>query len=81
MDYENIILYIFGIMIIVNIFVWYLFGNSPTFEQTILGEIVAFLLMVSFKVEGFGERLNSLERRFIHLAKDFKYPNDRYYGG
>ena len=60
-------------------FLWYLFGNSPTFEQTLLTIIITFLFAMSgklikidVKINYLNEKFNRLENSFSHLAKDFK---------
>lgn len=52
--------------------VWYLFGNSPTFEQAILIFMITLLVMNNSKIIKLDTKLTNLEKRFIHLAKDFK---------
>jgi len=67
---EDIIIWIMFILSII-IFLWYIFGNSPNFEQVILGIAITFLLTVSFKIGGFGVRLLQVEKRFIKFEKRF----------
>jgi len=75
---QDIIIWISFILSII-IFFWYLFGNSPTFEQTILSITMTFIFAISFKMGGFGYRMNNIESKFnrlessfIKLANDFK---------
>ena len=82
---ENLIITILFILAVI-IFFWSLFGDSPTFEQTVLGVVVIFLITASFKMGGFGVKLNYVERRFarlegsfVNLAKDFKDHMGRYH--
>ena len=51
---------------------WYLFGNSPTFEQAILILIVTLLFTIGTKVSDANAKLELFERRFNALAVDFK---------
>ncbi len=58
---------------------WYLFGNSPTFEQTLLVLIITLLfanstklIRIEMKTNFFEKKFNNLENSFSHLAKDFK---------
>lgn len=83
---QDIIIWILFILSLI-IFFWYLFSNSPTFEQTILGIAVTFLFTISFKIGGFGVKLDNIERRFnileksfIKLANDFKSHLTKYHG-
>lgn len=65
---------IFWILAVISIGVagWYLFGNSPTFEQTILVLMLTVVFGISMKVAVIGEKVNSIERKFNMMAKDFK---------
>jgi len=65
---------IFWILVLVSIVVvlWYLFGNSPTFEQTILILVLTIIFGIGTKVAIIGEKVDSIEKRFFILAKDFK---------
>jgi|TARA_B100001971_G_C18110938_1_gene494133 high-affinity Fe2+/Pb2+ permease len=76
---QDVIIWILFLLSVI-IFFWYLFGNSPTFEQAILGIAITVLLTMSFKMGGFGVRLEILERRFGKLAHDFKGHIDEYHG-
>ena len=51
---------------------WYVFGNSPTFEETLLILIISVLFTLSVKAGQIATKMNSLEKSFLHLAKDFK---------
>jgi hypothetical protein len=70
MKIENIIIWILFILTII-IVLWFIFGNSPTFEQTILAVAITFLFTIGVKIGGFGEKLNSIERKFNILEKSF----------
>jgi len=69
---QDIILWILFIISLV-IAIWYIFGNSPTFEQTILILILTILFTTNSKVNNINSRLFLLERSFSALAKDFKH--------
>ena len=64
MKIKDIIIWILFILAVV-VFLWYLFGNSPTFEQTILIFIASMSIITLIKI-------NVLETKFKFLAKDFK---------
>jgi hypothetical protein len=65
---------IFWILVLISLGVagWYLFGNSPTFEQTILVLMITVVFGIAMKVSIIGEKMNSMEKGFRMLAKDFK---------
>lgn len=71
MRIEDILLII---MFIIAIFVglWYLFGNSPTFEQTVLVLMLSLVIASLVKVSVLNTKFNNFEKRFGALAKDFK---------
>ncbi len=52
--------------------VGYIVGDSPTFEQTILIFLLTIIFTISTKTIRMKSKLNSLEKSFFHLAKDFK---------
>ena len=56
----------------VIVFLWYIFGNSPTMEESILILIVTFLFAINAKLSGLSTRFILLEKSFSCLAKDFK---------
>ena len=68
--FQDIIIWILFVLSII-IFLWFVFGNSPTFEQTILVLSVTFLFTLGFKLGGFGARLEHMERRFDRLEEGF----------
>ena len=76
MKLKDIILWIlFVIAIIISL--WYIFGNSPTFEQAILVLILTILYGASAKISDVGSRLYSIEKRFNNMEKSFiKLVND-----
>jgi len=78
MRWQDIILWVLFILSIA-VALWYLFGNSPTFEQTILVFILTLLFTISSKISSlhaefkfFKKHFNNLEKSFIMLSKDFK---------
>ena len=71
MKIKDIIIWILVIISIIMI-LWYLFGNSPTFEQAILILIVTLLFTIGTKVSDANAKLELFERRFNALAVDFK---------
>ena len=70
MKIEDIIIWVLFILSLL-VFLWFVFGNSPTFEQTILAIAITFLFTIGVKIGGFGEKINSLERKFSTLEKSF----------
>jgi len=71
MKIGNIIIWILFILAVI-VFLWYIFGKSPTFEQAILIFIAGMSITTLVKVNVVKTKLNLLERSFVHLAKDFK---------
>ena len=78
MKLRDIVLWIL-FLIAIAVFLWYLLGRSPTFEQTILILIITILFTIYTKISDIGSRLgnieirfNKLEESFIKLATDFK---------
>lgn len=67
---ENLIVWILFILAVI-VSLWYIFGNSPTFEQAILSISIAFLFTLGLKVGSHEARLNSIETRFNNLEKSF----------
>ena len=75
---QDIIIWILFILAIV-VFLWFLFGDSPSFEQTILVLAMTLLFTLGTKAIKNEVRIDSLERRFgkieesfIRLISDFK---------
>jgi len=64
MKIQDIIIWILFITSLV-VAIWYLFGDSPTFEQAILIFILTILFTNSIKI-------SKLKKSFDYLAKDFK---------
>lgn len=71
MKLQDIILIILFI-ISVAIALWYIFGSSPTFEQSILILILTLSITNLVKVSVLENRFVSLEKSFVRLANDFK---------
>ena len=68
---QDIIIWILFLLSVI-IFFWYLFGDSPTFEQAILVLSLTFLFTISLHTISNKTRLDLLERRFNNLVIDFK---------
>ena len=71
MKIRDIILIILALIGIVAA-LWYLLGDSPSFEQAILILIAGMVFSNSIKISNIDARLHSLEKSFSHLSKDFK---------
>lgn len=71
MKISDIILIIL-VAVSVMVGIWYLFGNSPTMEQSLLILILVVLFGVSTKLAEVSNRLETLDRSFHYLAQDFK---------
>jgi len=67
----DFLLWIFFILSIIFIS-WYAFGNSPTFEQTLLIFILGFVIANLASLKALKIDHNNLKRSFNALAKDFK---------
>jgi len=50
---------------------WYIFGDSPTFEQTILFLILTFLFTNNSKITRVSTELNLAKKRFDKLEDSF----------
>ena len=53
-------------------FIWYIFGNSPSFEQMILVLILTILITNVANTREVKIRLMNIEKSFHALAGDFK---------
>jgi hypothetical protein len=71
MKWQDIVLWILFILSLIMGF-WYLFGNSPTFEQTLLVLIITFLFKIQYDVAINSFEAKNLRISFNALAKDFK---------
>lgn len=67
----DILFWIFFLLSVI-LFIWIIFGNSPTFEQALLVLILGVLLKMQSKNSALETRLIMLEKSFSHLANDFK---------
>ena len=67
-DIILIILFIISIAIAL----WYIFGNSPTFEQMILAFLLTAVFGIGINIAKIGAELKLLRVSFNHLARDFK---------
>ena len=67
-DIIIVILFVLSLIIVA----WYLLGNSPTFEQTILILILGGLIANTVKTAKIGVELRVLRSSFNNMAKDFK---------
>ncbi len=65
---------ILWILFIISLFLilWYLLGNSPTFEQIILSFMLTAIYGIAIKLASIDTELKSLEKSFRALATDFK---------
>ncbi len=71
MKWQDIILWIlFALSIAVGL--WYLFGNSPTFEQALLVVIITFLFKIQYDLAVNKMEMKNFRAGFIRLAEDFK---------
>jgi len=70
MKIRDIILWIL-FLISATMVIWYFFGNSPTFEQTILILILTILFGIATKVSSISTKINYLEKKFIKLENAF----------
>ena len=71
MKIYDIILIILFVVSLIVVF-WYLFGDSPTFEQGMLILMATFLFTIYGNTRALDVRLTGLERSFSRLAGDFK---------
>tara|TARA_Y100000310_G_C19992442_1_gene494739 strand:- start:130 stop:390 length:261 start_codon:yes stop_codon:yes gene_type:complete len=56
-DIILILLFLFAI----TLALWYIFGNSPTFEQVILGFVLPVIFGIAIKIAIIDTRLNYIE--------------------
>jgi Mn2+/Fe2+ NRAMP family transporter len=64
MKLQDIILWVV-VLITVLVVLWYVFGNSPSFEQAVLALLLGLSITTLVK-------LRVLETRFNFLARDFR---------
>lgn len=67
---SDIVIWVLFIASII-VFIWYVFGNSPSFEQMILIFILTILFTSSIKLTNIAMKLNFLEKRFTKLGDSF----------
>jgi sensor histidine kinase YesM len=70
MKLQDIIIWILFILSIV-VALWYLFGNSPTFEQAIIVFILTVLFTISVKISDIKSEVKWLKSRFIKMEDSF----------
>ncbi len=71
MKLGDIVLILIAILALVTA-AWYLFGNSPTFEQTLLIFILGMVMANGLRIHSFSAKMNYFEKSFSSLVKDFK---------
>ena len=59
-------------LISVGVVIWYLFGNSPTFEEALIVLMLSSILVIYSKLSKIEARTELFGRSFINLANDFK---------
>ena len=67
----EILFWIFFIIAIIMI-LWYIFGDSPTIEQTLLVLIITFLFKIQADVFSNSSEMRIMKDSFIRLVRDFK---------
>jgi len=75
-DIILIILFLFAI----GMALWYLFGDSPTFEQIIIGFILPVIFGIAIKIAIIETRLNYIENDLKTLKIDIKESFNRIKG-
>ena len=71
MKFSDIIVIILFVLTII-IISWYIFGKSPTFEQSLLILILTITFTNSLSIKEIKTKLTNLENKFNSLASDFK---------
>ena len=71
MKFSDIIVIILFVLTII-IISWYIFGKSPTFEQSLLILILTITFTNSLSIKEIKTKLANLENKFNSLAYDFK---------
>ena len=71
MKIRDIILWI---LFLTAIFVslWYIFGNSPSFEQALIVLVISLLFAVYAKISDMSSRIVVLEKSFFNMESSFK---------
>jgi len=67
---QDIIIWMLFILALV-VFLWFIFGDSPSFEQTIIVLAMTLLFTIGTKVIRNEVRTNFLERRFGKIEESF----------
>ena len=67
----EILFWIFFIIAIITA-LWYIFGDSPTIEQTLLILIITFLFKIQADVVSNNMEIRIMKNSFIRLGNDFK---------
>ena len=68
---EDVILIILFILA-VGMIIWYIFGDSPTFEQTLIVAIIAYLFSLNTRLSKIESETRLIHKSFNSLASDFK---------
>ena len=65
---------ILWILFLTAVFVslWYLFGNSPSFEQALIVLVISLLFAVYAKISDTFSRMVVLEKSFLNIESSFK---------
>ena len=71
LNISEILFWIFFVLAIIFFF-WFVFGDSPTFEQTLLIFILGFVVTNYANIRSLRVNHNNLKRSFITLAQGFK---------
>ncbi len=72
MKIQDIIIWILFILAIIFV-AWYIFGKSPTFEQTLFVLLLSLSVTTLIKDSVLENSYKNLKKSFTHLAKDFKH--------
>ncbi len=75
---SDIIIWIFFVLTIIFIF-WYIFGNSPTLEQSILILILTLSIATIVKITKLETKFNFLARDFKNHKNEFKIHVENYH--
>ena len=67
----DILFWIFLIIAII-VFLWYIFGDSPTLEQALLILVISLLFKIQSNVSYNTAEINVVKRSFINLVGDLK---------
>jgi len=67
-DIMLIIMFLFAIGLVI----WYFLGDSPTFEQIIIGFVLLIVFGIAIKTAVIGTKINYIERDVRGLKNDIK---------